>query len=176
MPQDEDGDRQDDLLRRYLDEIASQPLLDADEERELAGRAASGDSDAAAQLVQANLRLVVALAKRYVASGIPLLDLIQDGNVGLVTAVEKYEPSRGFHFRTYATWWIRQAITRGLANAGKGLLVGTLPDDIGTRLQQAWDRLVGSLRRQPTIAELAEASGLSEQQVRDELGPPPPLS
>jgi RNA polymerase primary sigma factor len=169
-----DGDRHDELLRRYLDEIAAEPLLNATEETDLARRAGSGDDVAAARLVRANLRLVVALAKRYVASGVPLLDLIQDGNLGLVQAVEKYDPGRGFVFRTYATWWIRQAITRGLANAGKGLLVGTLPDDLGQRLQETWDRLVGSLGRQPTMAELAEATGLTEQQVRDELSAPPP--
>jgi RNA polymerase primary sigma factor len=167
------GDRNDELLRRYLEEVAAEPLLTSMEESRLARLAIDGDDEAASRLVRGNLRLVVALAKRYVASGVPLLDLIQDGNLGLVQAVEKYDPTRGFVFRTYATWWIRQAITRGLANAGKGMLVGTLPDDVGARLQQAWDRLVGALGRQPTLAELADASGLTEQQVRDELSGPP---
>jgi RNA polymerase primary sigma factor len=168
-----DEDRNEALLRRYLEEIASERVLSVTEEGELARLASDGDEQAATQLVRANLRLVVALAKRYVASGVPLLDLIQDGNLGLLQAVEKYDPGRGFVFRTYATWWIRQAITRGLANAGKGLLVGTLEDDVSERLQHAWDRLVGSLGRQPTLAELADASGLTQQQVRDELSPPP---
>jgi RNA polymerase primary sigma factor len=168
-----DGDRNDDLLRQYLAEIAAAPLLTIEEETALANRAGLGDEEAAAKLVRANLRLVVALAKRYAASGVPLLDLIQDGNLGLVQAVEQYNPGRGFVFRTYATWWIRQAITRGLANAGRGLLVGTLPDDIGVRLQEAWDRLVATHGRQPTIAELSAASGLTPDEVRDELAPPP---
>jgi RNA polymerase primary sigma factor len=168
-----DGDRHDELLQRYLAEIAGEPLLTSLEETELARLATAGDDEAASRLVRANLRLVVALAKRYVASGVPLLDLIQEGNLGLVQAVEKFDPGRGFVFRTYATWWIRQAITRGLANAGKGLLVGTIEDDFGTQLQRAWDRLVGSLGRQPTMDELAADLGVSIGRVIDELSAPP---
>jgi RNA polymerase sigma factor (sigma-70 family) len=164
-----DEDRHDELLRRYLEELEAQPLLSADDELILGRRARRGDGEASSQLVKGNLRLVVAVAKRYRATGVPLLDLIQDGNLGLVQAVEKYDPDRGFSFRTYAMWWIRQAISRGLADAGKGLVV----HDLETRLQAAWDEVVRMQGRQPTLAELAAAVDDTEERVIEALGLPP---
>ena len=164
-----DEERHDELLRRYLEELEAQPLLSADDELALGRRAQQGDEEASSQLVKGNLRLVVAVAKRYRATGVPLLDLIQDGNLGLVQAVEKYDPDRGFSFRTYAMWWIRQAIARGLADAGKGLVL----HDLETRLQESWDDLVRVHGRQPTLAELADAVEAPVERVIEALGLPP---
>jgi DNA-directed RNA polymerase sigma subunit (sigma70/sigma32) len=167
-------DRHEELLRRYLTELDGQPQLTAEQEVELGRLVRSGDTEASQQLVQANLRLVVALARRYTATGMPLLDLIQDGNLGLMHAVDAYEPDRGFAFRTFAMWWIRQAITKGIANAGRGQLRASAPDGaVESQLQDAWDAYVSAHGRQPTLAELAAESGLTEARVTELLGSPP---
>src|SRR5687768_13002167 len=108
----------DDALERYLRDIGYQPALSETEERLLAALAATGDRDAERRLIQSNLRLVVRLARRYESSGVPLLDLIQEGNVGLMQALEHFDPDKGFRFSVYASWWIRQAINRGIAMTG----------------------------------------------------------
>ena len=159
-------DRHDELLRRYLAELTGQPLLEPDEELVLARSAKGGDAAAGEQLVRGNLRLVVALARRYAATGVPLLDLIQEGNLGLMQAVESFDPDKGFSFRTYATWWIRQAISKAAASPGPAF---------ERRVQRAWDLLVEANGRQPTVDELADAVGVDRDQIADLLAPPPDL-
>src|SRR5690606_15919341 len=117
------GVRMDDPVRMYLKEIGRVPLLTSDEEVELAKRMEAGDEDAKKQLVEANLRLVVSIAKRYVGRGMQFLDLIQEGNLGLMKAVEKFDYTKGFKFSTYATWWIRQAITRSIADQARTIRI-----------------------------------------------------
>jgi DNA-directed RNA polymerase sigma subunit (sigma70/sigma32) len=159
-------ERHDELLRRYLQELAATPLLGADEELDLARSARGGDASAGEHLVKGNRRLVAALAKRYAATGVPMLDLIQEGNLGLLHAVESFDPDKGFSFRTYATWWIRQAIAKAASTPG--------PTFEG-RVQAAWDRLVEANGRQPTVDELATAVGVDREQIQDLLAPPPDL-
>ena len=118
------------------------------------------------QLVKGNLRLVATLAKRYAATGVPILDLIQEGNLGLMQAVESFDPDKGFSFRTYATWWIRQAIANAAASPGPAF---------ERRVQDVWDRLVQVNGRQPTVDELAAAVGVDPDQIKDLLAPPPDL-
>ena len=113
----------DDPVKTYLKEIGRVPLLSADEEADLARAAQAGDEDARRRLSEANLRLVVSVAKRYAGRGLPFLDLIQEGNLGLMKAAEKFEPDRGFKFSTYATWWIRQSITRAIADQGRTIRI-----------------------------------------------------
>ena len=154
---------EDELFRRYLEEVNAVPPLSRDDELRLGRLARDGDQDASRWLVQANLRLVVAIARRYRATGVPLLDLVQEGNLGLLQAVEGYDPDKGFAFTTYATWWIRQAITRSV---DLGL------DLSEARLQEAWDRFVAEHGRQPTPADLADRLGVSEDRIRELLQPP----
>ena len=123
---------------------------------------------AAERLIQGNLQLVVAIARRYVASGWPILDLVQEGNVGLVQAVDGFDPDRGFAFRTFAIWWIRQAIAGALEEHGSP------PPAPIDALQDVWDRFVAEQGRQPTIADLAAGLGVTEDRVRELLGTPPP--
>ena len=155
------------MLARYLEEIARHPPLEPDEELRLGRLAREGDVAAGERLVQANLQLVVAIARRYVATGWPLLDLVQEGNLGLMQAVDGFDPDRGFPFRTYAMWWIRQAISTAIEQHGNA------PPAPSDRLQEVWDALVAERRRQPTIAELAAGLGVSEERVRQLLGAPP---
>ncbi len=170
----DDDDRHDELFRMYLEEIAAEPLLSADEEVELGRAARAGDEAAGQTLIRANLRLVVAIAKRYRAAGVPLLDLVQEGNLGLIEAVDAYDPDRGFAFRTYAMWWIRQAITKGLRENGPGIGSASLPaDPLETSLQTSWDAFVAQHHRQPTLGELAADLRISEARVAELLGRPP---
>ena len=155
------------MLRRYLEEIARHPPLEPDEELRLGRLARDGDVGAGERLVQANLQLVVAIARRYAATGWPLLDLVQEGNLGLMQAVDGFEPDRGFPFRTFAMWWIRQAIAAALEEHGDA------PPAPADRLQEAWDALVTEQGRQPTVPELAERLGVSEDRARRLLGAPP---
>lgn len=123
---------------------------------------------AAEELIKGNLQLVVAIARRYVASGWPILDLVQEGNVGLVQAVEGFDPDRGLGFRTFAMWWIRHAIATALEEHGSA------PAGPGDDLQEVWDRFVAAEGRQPTVADLATGLGVTEDRVRALLGTPPP--
>jgi DNA-directed RNA polymerase sigma subunit (sigma70/sigma32) len=157
------------LFQRYLAEIQQHPPLEPEEELRLGRLARDGDAEAAEQLIRGNLQLVVAIARRYVATGWPILDLVQEGNLGLMQAVDGYDPDRGFAFRTYAMWWIRQAISSAVEEHGS----------TAEPLQAAWDALVAANGRQPTPAELAAALGVTEAEALDLLGsppePPPPI-
>jgi RNA polymerase sigma factor (sigma-70 family) len=185
----------DDLVRIYLSDIGRYDLLTKDDEARLsqayeAGIAARTEledgsitvarkrelrrlvkegEEAERTFVQANLRLVVSIAKKYQASGLPLLDLVQEGNLGLMHAVEKFDWRKGFKFSTYATWWIRQAITRGIANTGRTIRLPVHAGDTLSRLQKARTRLELKLGRTPTIRELAEDTEIPEERVSEAL-------
>jgi RNA polymerase sigma factor (sigma-70 family) len=187
---------EEDLVRLYLNDIGKYALLTKDAEARLAqaveaGRQARGelagaegispsrqrelrrlirDGDQATEtFVKANLRLVVSIAKKYQAAGLPLLDLVQEGNLGLIHAVEKFDWRKGFKFSTYATWWIRQAITRGMANSGRTVRLPVHAGDLLNRTIKARGRLEGQLGRRPTIAELAADLEVPEERVTDIL-------
>ncbi|MDA8043805.1 MAG: sigma-70 family RNA polymerase sigma factor [Actinomycetota bacterium] len=145
-------------------ELAGGDQLSASRHRELRRRIRHGD-EATEEFVKANLRLVVSIAKRYQAAELPLLDLVQEGNLGLIHAVEKFDWRKGFKFSTYATWWIRQAITRGIANTGRTVRLPVHAGDLLNRVVKARARLEGKLSRRPTTAELAADLGLDEYKV-----------
>ena len=154
-------------LAVYLKEISRIKLLTREEEAELARRARAGDEKAKAQVIEANLRLVVQIARRYLNRGLPLPDLIEEGNLGLLRAVEKFEPERGLRFSTYGTWWIRQAIVRALANQARTI---RLPVHVGLllgRYQREQQRLMQELGRMPTTEELAKAMNSSVEQIEE---------
>lgn len=144
-----------DSVRMYLSEIGRVPLIDGRKEVELARRIRKGDAGAKQQLAEANLRLVVSIAKKYVGRGLSLLDLIQEGNIGLFRAVEKFDPERGFKFSTYATWWIRQAITRAIADQARTIRIPVHMVETINKLTHTQRRLVQELGREPTLEELS---------------------
>lgn len=146
----------DDSVRLYLREIGKIPLLKADEELELAQRVVAGDRRAKDQMAEANMRLVVSIAKRYVGRGLDLLDLIQEGNTGLLRAVEKFDPDKGFKFSTYATWWIRQAITRAIADQARTIRIPVHMVETINKLLRTQRRLTQELNREPTHEEIAK--------------------
>lgn len=150
------GQRDRELLSLYLQEIAPNPLLTADEEQALARRVHSGDTDAEHKLVESNLRLVVHVARRYRSRGLSLLDLIEEGNIGLMQAARKYRPDRGTRFSTYAIWWIRQAITRALANQARMIRLPVHVEQLVAQYVKAREALTRDLGRVPTLAEVAE--------------------
>jgi RNA polymerase primary sigma factor len=154
-------------LAVYLSEIARIPLLSREEEQELARRLRAGDESAKSRLIEANLRLVVQVARRYFNRGLPLPDLIEEGNLGLLRAVEKFDPERGLRFSTYATWWIRHAITRALANQARIIRLPVHVEMLLGRYAKEHQRLTQSLGRPPTAAEVAQALGTTEEQVED---------
>ena len=156
-----------DPIQTYLREIGRIPLLTPEEEKKLARRARRGDEEAKAQLAAANLRLVVSIAKRYTGLGLPLLDLIQEGNVGLMRAIEKFDPERGYKFSTYATWWIRQAITRALTQTSRSI---RLPESLIQRLrriQDAESTWIQEHGEPPTDEELAEVLNMPVEQIQE---------
>jgi len=158
--------QQRNAVQSYLEAIGRVPLLQADEERELARRVHQGDAEAKATLAAANLRLVVSIAKRYLDFGLPLLDLIQEGNIGLMHATEKYDPERGFKFSTYATWWIRQSVTRALSQTSRPI---RLPESLIKRLHeidQAEGDWLEAHGQAPTDTELADQLDLPVRQIR----------
>ncbi len=184
------SDSVDDLLRRYLSEIGNHALLSAAEEGELAQAIADGlraeavlyhqrDDDgllrqrveagrqARQRFIQANLRLVVSVAKRYQASGLPLIDLVQEGNLGLMRAVEKFDHRKGFKFSTYATWWIRQAVTRAIADKGRTIRVPVHMVETVSMVQRSASHLSRALGREPTVAEIAADTGLAVDKVSE---------
>lgn len=161
--------RMEDPVRMYLKEIGKIPLLTAKEETDLAKRMALGDSAAGKRLAEANLRLVVSIAKRYVGRGMQLLDLIQEGNLGLIKAVEKFDYAKGYKFSTYATWWIRQAITRAIADQARTIRIPVHMVETVNRLLRVSRTLLQELGREPTMEELAERTGMSVERVEQVL-------
>src|SRR5690606_10038277 len=157
----------DDPVRMYLKEIGRVPLLTADEEIELAERIEQGDEEAKRMLAEANLRLVVSIAKRYVGRGMLFLDLIQEGNLGLLKAVEKFDYRKGFKFSTYATWWIRQAITRAIADQARTIRIPVHMVETINKLVRVSRQLLQELGRDPLPEEIAEEMGISEEKVRE---------
>ncbi len=155
----------DDSVRLYLREIGKIPLLTSEEELALAQRVVAGDEKAKDQMAEANMRLVVSIAKRYVGRGLDLLDLIQEGNTGLLRAVEKFDPDKGFKFSTYATWWIRQAITRAIADQARTIRIPVHMVETINKLLRTQRRLTQDLNREPTNEEIAEAMELDVEKV-----------
>ena len=155
----------DDSVRLYLREIGKIPLLTAEQELALAKRVVSGDKRAKDQMAEANMRLVVSIAKRYVGRGLDLLDLIQEGNTGLLRAVEKFDPERGFKFSTYATWWIRQAITRAIADQARTIRIPVHMVETINKLLRTQRRLTQELNREPTNEEIAVAMEMEVDKV-----------
>ena len=156
-----------DSLRLYLRTIGRVPLLTAEQEVALARRIERGDIQAKQQMVEANLRLVVSIAKRYLGRGLSFLDLIQEGSLGLIRAVEKFDHRRGYKFSTYATWWIRQAVTRALADKGRTIRIPVHVVERLNKVVQAERRLVQQLGREPTAEEIAEPLQCSPHEVRE---------
>lgn len=162
-----DGISIEDPVRMYLKEIGKVPLLSSEEEIELAKRMELGDDAAKKRLAEANLRLVVSIAKRYVGRGMQFLDLIQEGNLGLIKAVEKYDYSKGFKFSTYATWWIRQAITRSIADQARTIRIPVHMVETINRLVRTSRQLLQELGREPSPDEVAEKMEMPVERVRE---------
>ncbi|MCD8205463.1 MAG: RNA polymerase sigma factor RpoD [Clostridia bacterium] len=157
----------DDPVKMYLKDIGRVPLLTAEEEVELARRMAEGDDEARKKLSEANLRLVVSIAKRYVGRGMLFLDLIQEGNLGLMKAVEKFDYQKGFKFSTYATWWIRQAITRAIADQARTIRIPVHMVETINKLTRVSRYLTQKYGREPTPKEIADEMKISEERVRE---------
>ena len=157
----------DDPVRMYLKEIGKVPLLTADEEIELAKRMEKGDEEAKKRLCEANLRLVVSIAKRYVGRGMLFLDLIQEGNLGLIKAVDKFDYTKGYKFSTYTTWWIRQAITRSIADQARTIRIPVHMVETINKLIRVSRQLLQTYGREPTPEEIAQEMGLSVDKVRE---------
>ena len=164
-----DGISIEDPVRMYLKEIGKVPLLSAEEEIDLARRMSEGDESAKKRLAEANLRLVVSIAKRYVGRGMLFLDLIQEGNLGLIKAVEKFDYQKGFKFSTYATWWIRQAITRAIADQARTIRIPVHMVETINKLIRVSRQLLQEEGREPTPDEIAEEMGISVEKVREIL-------
>ncbi len=160
-----EDDIADDSVRLYLREIGKIPLLKSDEELALAKRVVEGDREAKDKMAEANMRLVVSIAKRYVGRGLDLLDLIQEGNTGLLRAVEKFDPDKGFKFSTYATWWIRQAITRAIADQARTIRIPVHMFETINKLLRTQRRLTQELNREPTNQEIADAMEIDIDKV-----------
>ena len=158
-----------DPLKLYVRAIGDGPLLTAAEERELARRKDEGDEWAKKKLIESNLRLVMSITRNYTKAGVPLLDLIQEGNLGLIRAVEKFDYKMGYKLSTYATWWIRQAVTRALADQGRTIRLPVHVADQVRRLMRARRQLAQKLNREPTEEELAKESGFTPQRVQELL-------
>lgn len=157
----------DSSVAQYLKEMARYPLLTHEEEIDLANRVQAGDEEAKEILVCSNLRLVVSIAKKYTNRGLPILDLIQEGNIGLMKAVSYFDPEKGFHFSTYATWWIRQSVTRAIADQARTIRIPVHMVEQINKLARTQRTLTQTLGREPTIEELAEATGHSIEKIQD---------
>ncbi len=164
-----EGVSTEDPVRMYLKEIGNVPLLTSDQEVDLAMRVEAGDVDAKRELTEANLRLVVSIAKKYVGRGMPFLDLIQEGNMGLMKAVDKFDYTKGYKFSTYATWWIRQAITRGIADTGRTIRVPVHMVETINKTLRMTRQLLQELGREPTPEEVADRLGVPPARVREVL-------
>ncbi|MBR1757948.1 MAG: RNA polymerase sigma factor RpoD [Lachnospiraceae bacterium] len=172
MPVDEeelDYALSDDPVKMYLKEIGNYPLLNTEEEIELAKRIEAGDKKAKKKLTESNLRLVVSIAKRYVGRGLSFLDLIQEGNLGLIKAVDKFDYRKGYKFSTYATWWIRQAITRAIADQSRTIRIPVHMSEVINKTYRISRSLTQELGREPTETELADAMDLPIEKVREIL-------
>lgn len=155
----------DDSVRLYLREIGKIPLLSSEEEQELAQKVVKGDRRAKNKMVEANMRLVVSIAKRYSGRGLDFLDLIQEGNTGLLRAVEKFDPAKGFKFSTYATWWIRQAITRAIADQARTIRIPVHMVETINKTMRATRKLTQELNREPTVEEIAKEMDMEPEKV-----------
>ena len=155
----------DDSVRLYLREIGKIPLLSLDEENELAKKVLAGDKKAKDKMVEANMRLVVSIAKRYSGRGLDLLDLIQEGNTGLLRAVEKFDPEKGFKFSTYATWWIRQAITRAIADQARTIRIPVHMVETINKVLRTTRKLTQDLNREPTVEEIAKELEMEPEKI-----------
>ena len=169
LDDDADIEKMEDPVRMYLKEIGKVSLLTADEEIELAKRMEQGDEEAKKRLAEANLRLVVSIAKRYVGRGMLFLDLIQEGNLGLIKAVEKFDYRKGYKFSTYATWWIRQAITRAIADQARTIRIPVHMVETINKLIRVSRQLLQELGREPTPEEIAEEMKMPVDRVREIL-------
>src|SRR3954453_3091274 len=156
-----------DPLRLYVRQTGDAPLLTREEERELARRKDAGDEAAKRRLIQCNLRLVMSITRNYTKAGVPLLDLIQEGNLGLIRAVEKFDYKMGYKLSTYATWWIRQAITRALADQGRTIRLPVRVPEQGRKVMRARRVLAQKLNREPVLEEIAKESGFPPERVRE---------
>ncbi|MBQ6541352.1 MAG: RNA polymerase sigma factor RpoD [Lachnospiraceae bacterium] len=156
-----------DPVRMYLKEIGMYPLLSSDEELELAKKKTEGDDDAKQRLIESNLRLVVSIAKRYTGRGMSFLDLVQEGNLGLIKGVEKFDYTKGYKLSTYATWWIRQSVTRALADQARTIRVPVHMVETINKMSKMQRKLTLDLGYEPSISELADALGVSEQKVME---------
>ena len=155
----------DDSVRLYLREIGKIPLLTPEEEADLADRIVKGDKKAKDKMVESNMRLVVSIAKRYGGRGLDFLDLIQEGNTGLLRAVEKFDPAKGFKFSTYATWWVRQAITRAIADQARTIRIPVHMVETINKVLRTTRKLTSELNREPTNEEIAKELGLEPEKV-----------
>jgi RNA polymerase primary sigma factor len=158
-----------DPLKLYVRSIGGGPLLTRSEERELARRKDAGDESAKRQLIESNLRLVMSITRNYTKAGVPLLDLIQEGNLGLIRAVEKFDYKMGYKLSTYATWWIRQSVTRALADQGRTIRLPVHVAEQVRRLLRSRRQLAQKLNREPTLPELAKEAAIEEKRVRELL-------
>jgi RNA polymerase primary sigma factor len=159
----------DDVLKTYFDQIKSIPLLSFEDELELSKRIQKGDKEARQKMIESNLKLVVTIAKAYILSDVPLLDLIQEGNIGLMLAAEKYDYSKNVRFSTYANWWIKQAISRSLAKKRRAIRLPQRKEDLLRKIQRAEHYLRQTLMRRPNSAEIAAEIGISADEVNTML-------
>jgi len=155
-----------DAIKLYLKDIKKLPLLTAEEERELAERIRKGDKAARQRMIQSNLRLVINISKKYRYLGVSMLDLIEEGNLGLMKAVEKYNPRKGYRFSTYAAWWIKQYITRAIANQGKTVRIPVYVIELMMRFKKVTEALSNSLKRKPKLSEISKRMKLPIKRVR----------
>ena len=169
LPEDVENAKLDDPVRMYLKEIGRIKLLTPEEEQEIAKKMAEGDEDARKRMSEANLRLVVSIAKRYVGRGLQLLDLIQEGNLGLMKAVEKFDYTKGYKFSTYATWWIRQSITRAIADQARTIRIPVHMVETINRVLRTSHSMVQKLGREPTTKEIADELHIEQSKVEEVL-------